>query len=475
MSIIKNANVYSKILLTIGALNFVPLFVLFFYPGEDLFRYVLSFTLPGTLLCLSGFLCARLFPQKAETIGEYETSLQKGSLPVLFAWGVGILSGALPFIIYGISVTESVFESTSGWTTTGITIFEDIESFPHIFLFHRAFLQYCGGLGLIFMLLLFAQGKQASLLFSAEGHNEKFTPSLKQTAHTIFAVYNIFLALGIFLYVIFGMDLFDAVCHTMSAISTAGFSNKTEGLAFFDNPGVEYVTVLLMLLGSTSFSVITFLGRLQFKKVIQDIEVKFMLFLVVIPFILWGFSRKNLLNIVSLFSTTGFADGNLYQAPAFEFVTIILLMLIGGSVGSTSGGIKILRVYLLFRITKESIRRKVVSPSRVLPRNYSKVSGFRKIDENTVYDTIGFIVTFFAIIVIGTIILILTENCTAKAAFFEFVSAFTNTGISSGLTNINANFGTLITIMVAMILGRLEMFIVFIGFYTLIVRKSQAK
>jgi trk system potassium uptake protein TrkH len=476
----KNANVYSKILIVIGALNFVPLFVLVF--AEFRMRYLISFLLPAVILLTLGLFFAKKYPQKPTKVGEYETALQKGSVPVLFAWTIGIISGAVPFFIGGqLNLLHSFFESTSGWTGTGLSIVRDVEAMPYIFLFHRSFMQYCGGLGLIFMLILFSQGKQASLLFDAEGHSEKFTPSIKQTVRMIFAIYNIFLSLGILLYVLSGMEIFDAICHGMSALSTAGFSTKNAGIAYYDSTAIDLITIGLMLVGATSFAVHSLLGRFKFKQILQITEFRFMLFIIVVftsvmSLNLWLNGYNNtiidaLFGVTSMFSTTGYGYINYYEMPAFSFMLMMLLMFIGGSVGSTSGGIKMLRVSLIFKITKESIRSKLTSPRRVLAVNYSKVGGRKDIDQKTISDTTGFIISYFSLIIIGTLLVIVTEDCTAKQAFYEMVSSFGNCGLSSGITNHATNYSTLIIEIFAMLLGRLEMFIVFIGIYTLITRR----
>ncbi|GHU52640.1 potassium transporter [Clostridia bacterium] len=482
MFIRHGTNVYWRILLIIGAATFVPLLVLCFYPQEYRLSDVLAFLLPSLFLLASGLLTAKFSTQKTNTVGEYETSLQKGSLPVLFAWVIAIIAGALPFIIGGkLEIIHALFESTSGWTTTGLSIFDDVEDLPHIYLFHRAFMQYCGGLGLILMLIVFSHGKQTSLLFDAEGHSDNFTPSIKRTGRTIFAVYNFFLAAGTLLYVLFGMDFFDAICFGMSSISTAGFTTKNEGIFYFDSIPIELTTVGLMLIGATSFAVLTLLASFDLKKIIKVTETRFMFFVMLIftPLIRLGstdlsnfgkYISDSLFIVVSTFSTTGYSLVDREISP-FSYILLLMLMLVGGSVGSTSGGIKMLRVYLLFRIAKENIRRKLVSPRRVLAVNYSKVDGVKNIDSNLISDTLGFIVTYFAILITGTLAIILTEGCSASDGFYEFLSAFGNVGFSSGITNYYSNNLTLIIEMFGMVLGRLEIFIVFIGIYTLINRK----
>lgn len=467
-------SIYGKLMLLIGALLLVPVLVLPFYPTEA--AHAVSFLLPSLLSICLGFAicCIKSHPESEK--GVWKSSLQSGSLPVLFAWCYGFLAGAVPFVVSGqLNFVHALFESVSGWTTTGLSVV-DVTAMPHIFLFHRSFMQYCGGLGFILMMLLLVGGKQAMSLFNAEGHPDRLMPSLKRTVQTIFAIYNGFLVLGTFLYTRFGMELFDAVCHTMSALSTAGFTTQANSIGTYGSYPIEVITIILMLIGSTNFAVLLLLTRFQFKKLLKVSELRFMfgLLAVFVPLValaLWraydmGIGQslhQSLFGIVTVFTTTGYSTMYYAAWPPFAVGIVMILMIIGGSIGSTAGGIKLLRTYLLLRIARTNIKKKL-SPSRyVTVQNYYRAQGKTPIDAPLITDTFTFVFCYIAVFIAGTLLITLTEECSLFDAMFEFASALGTVGISNGLTNASTTTGTLLIEMVGMALGRLEIYIVFIG------------
>lgn len=473
---IRRGSVYGKLTLLIGTLLAVPLLVIPFYPEE--IEYAASFVMPSLSTILLGFAACRIMPRSKNEIGEWQSPLQRGSLPVLFAWCYGFLAGALPFVFSGqLSFIHALFESVSGWTTTGLTVV-DVTSMPHIFLFHRSFMQYCGGLGFILMILMLVGGKHAVSLFNAEGHPDRLMPSIKRTVQTIFLIYNGFLVIGATFYTLFGMEIFDAICHTMSALSTAGFTTQANSIGTYGSYPIELITIILMLVGSTNFAVLLLLTRFQFKKILKVTELRFMLGLlaVFIPLVAFSLMREldmgigqsfhqSLFGIVTVFTTTGYSTMNYAAWPPFAIGLVMLLMIIGGSIGSTAGGIKLIRAYLLLKITRANIKKRL-SPSRhVTVQNYYRAQGKTPIDHELITDTLGFVFSYVAIFIVGTLLITLTEGCSLFDAMFEFASAFGTVGISNGLTNPSTGAGTLIVEMFGMVLGRLEIFVVLIGIH----------
>lgn len=275
-------------MILIGFLIMVPILTLPFYPDE--ISYAVSFIIPSFISIGIGLLiCSRKKSAEHEMAG-WQSSLQKSSLPVLFSWCFGIAAGAAPFVISGqMSIIHALFESVSGWTTTGLTV-ADVTVMPHIFLFHRSFMQYCGGLGFILVILLIIGGKQAMSLYDAEGHPDRLEPSLKRTVQTIVSIYIGFLTLGTLLYSIFGMSIFDAICHTMSALSTAGFSTQQNSIAEYNSFPIEIITIVLMLIGSVNFAVLLLLTKFKFSKIIKISELRFMFALIAVFLPLIAFS-----------------------------------------------------------------------------------------------------------------------------------------------------------------------------------------
>lgn len=473
---ISGSSYYGKLILLISILVAIPVIILPFYPEEAVYAPVFLITALCSLVF--GILVCIILPNQKESITEWQSPLQKGSLPVLFAWLYGILMGAIPFVIANkLSFIQALFESTSGWTTTGLAVI-DVTVTPKIFLFHRAFMQYSGGLGFIMMIIMLVEGKHAMHLYSAEGHPDKLMPNLKQTTRMIFLMYNGFLALGTLLYCIFGMPLFDAVCHTMSALSTAGFTTEANSIGSYNSLGIEIVSIVLMIIGSTNFAVLLLLVRKKFGQVMRISETRFLFVLLFISVPIIAFSlierggavgesfRQAVFGAVTTFSTTGYSTSNYSQWPPIALGLVFVLMIVGGGIGSTAGGIKLQRTYVLLRGTEESIHRRLLPARSVSAPHYHRASGRGNIDGAIILEYFGFVSCYMIILVVSTLILTFTASCSLGDAFFEFTSAFGTVGVSNGITNPDASIGTMIILMTGMLLGRLEIYIVFIGVYS---------
>ena len=470
-----NSN-YGKLILLVGLLVAVPLVVVPFFPEEA--QYIPAFIAPSLASVALGLAIYIFAPRKEKPMTEWLSPIQRGSIPVMLVWCFAFLMGAIPFVISGqMTFILSIFESVSGWTTTGLTV-ADVTAMPHIFLFHRSFMQYCGGLGFVIMIAMLVKGKQNMTLYSAEGHSDRIMPSLKKTARAIFLLYSCFLAAGSLAYRLFGMELFDAVCHTMSALSTAGFTTKAGSIGYYQSLPIEIVTIVLMLVGATNFAILLLFIKRKFRKIFRVSEVRFMIGLIIVftPFAAFSLMRSvgmgfgesiinALFGVVTTFTTTGYAIMNYSHWPQFALGLLMILMVIGGSGGSTAGGIKLFRTYLLIRITKENIKNRLSPQRRVSVPSYYRVQGKMFISDALVKSIVGFVVCYLAVLIAGTLLLTLASGCSLFDSMFEFASALGTVGISNGLTNAGASAGALIVLMAGMILGRLEVFIVFIGAY----------
>ena len=465
---------FGKLAILIGLLAAVPVIILPWYP-EDL-KYALSFLVPGSVSILFGLITCIFGKTDSEGSAGWRSQAGQSSLTILFAWTWGPLVGALPFI-FGkqLTVLQALYEALSGWTTTGLSVM-DVPSIPMIFLFYRSFMQYCGGLGFIVMMMLITTNKQSMILYSAEGHPDKIMPNIKKTAQMIFVIYNVCLILGSISCRIAGMTWFESICHCMCTLSTGGFSTKLNYIGEYHSFAIEIITIILMLIGTTNFVALLLLARRKFRSFFSISDVKFHLILLAI-FIpptavllshaadigLVGGFRESAFVIISALSTTGYPIRNLTEWPAFGIGILILMMVIGGEIGSTSGGIKLSRVYLLFRISAVQIRKKLSPSSNVESLNYVKASGKMPIDQDLAGDTISYVIIYLAVFVIGSLLMTVTADCTLTEAMFDFASALSNVGLSVGITGPGTNAPTLIVEMIGMILGRLEIFIVVIG------------
>lgn len=467
-----------KLILLIGILLAVPLLVLPFYPEEAI--YAPAFLIPAGCSVLTGLGIGFLSDHKKEE-KDYRGHLYASSMTVLSAWGCGILAGASPFLLAGqLGVVQALFEAVSGWTTTGLSVV-DVAETSHIFLFHRSFMQFCGGLGFVMMMIIFIQERESMNLYNAEGHPDRLLPSLGKTARAISLMYCGFLAAGTLAYVLAGMPVFDSINHAMCALSTGGFSTKADSIGAYNSIVVETMTNILMLLGTTNFAVLLLLVQGKFKKVWQVSEVRFLfaVLAVSVPLAAWSLHqlmfpgnikesfRQAGFNMIAALSTTGFSTMGYQGWPQASIGIMILLMLIGGGIGSTAGGLKLTRVYILMRMAAENMKERVSSGRRISAPFYRNAQGRQPLDDRLFRQTGSFAVTYLLLFITGSLLLTVTAGCGLSEAMFEFASALGTVGLSIGVTGPETNNATLLVEMAGMLLGRLEIFIVPIGFYCL--------
>ena len=471
---ISDSSSIGKLMLLIGTFVITPLITLIWYPEDT--KYTMCFLIPGTISIVLGLLICIFGKKDTDRATDWRSNMGRSSLTVLFAWSWGVIMGALPFKISGqLTVIQSLFEAVSGWTTTGLSVITVTET-PTIYLFHRSFMQYCGGLGFIMMMIMFISNKQSMTLYNAEGHPDKIMPNIKKTAQAIFVIYNSCLVLGTIAYRIAGMPWFDGICHSMCSLSTGGFSTKLNSIGEYNSLPIEIITIILMIIGTTNFAALLLLVKGKIKSFFKVSEVKFMFILLAVAIPPTAFSladglgislgegfRRSAFDVVSAMSTTGYSTMSYSEWPQFAIGVLILMMIIGGGIGSTAGGIKISRVYLLIRIAAMNIKKRLSPWSNVENHHYIKAQGRTPIDEDLIDDTTGFFLSYLAVFITGSMAITLTAKCTLIEAMFDFSSSLSTVGLSIGITNPSTNNATLIVEMIGMFMGRLEIFIVLIG------------
>ena len=446
-----------------GVILLVPLFIIPFYPAEaDLFR---AFVIPGIVSVIAGLMIYR-----------YGKQIKNGSRIVVFSWFYGIILAAIPFYMYGdITPVQALFESVSGFTTTGLSVL-DVEKLPHIYLFYRAFLQYVGGLGFVMTMLLFIQGKDSAVLYQEEGHPDRLMPDIGKTAKVIGVMYVSFLIAGTLLYTVAGMPFFDSILHAMCALSTGGFSNRMDSIGYYNSLPIECVTVFLMLIGTTNFSLLLLLLKGRFRDFMKSSEIRFLvvLLLITVPvmtlFLMHGGKnfgeglRLSIFNAVSALSTSGYATCSYSEWPETAVAVMIILMVIGGGLGSTAGGIKLARVCILMKNLARNIRKKLLPDRTVLLAHYHRgtereLLGKEQIDEASTYAG-----CYIIIFIVGTLLLTFFSGCTLLQGAFEFASSLGTVGLSIGVTGPDTSVVCLLIEIAGMILGRLEIFVILKAF-----------
>ncbi len=469
----------------IGIICLVPLAILPFYPDEAI--YLPSFLIPSLLSIIAGIgiwlYCQRIKKQKGTLRfpeGKPEV-LRRSALIVVMTWLWAILIGSLPFYMGGqLRVVQSLFESVSGWTTTGLSAM-DVTQAPAVFLFHRSFMQYCGGLGFVMMMVILTSGRQDMLLFESEGHPDQLMPSLKKTARTVFCLFAVFLILGTIALALCGMSLFDAINHAMCSLSTGGFSTRSGSIGEYSSFPVDFVTIVLMLIGTTNFAVLLLLARGKIRQITRVSEVRLMfgLLALCIPLLAlilkyqMGFSwlksfQSALFDCVSALSTAGFSSMSYSQWPSAAILILIVLMLIGGGMGSTAGGIKLMRIYLSSKAIWSSTRKQIEDSDEIANIVYTRAQGTVIASKQLIRSVLNYIGLYLLVLVIGTLLICMFSNASLTESFFDFSSSLGTVGLSMGFTGPHTADSVLVVEMAGMLLGRLEIIIFFKGAYALL-------
>lgn len=455
------------IMILAGIITMLPLLTLVFYPQE--IGEAGYFIAPGVVSILIGYLLSMALRGKEK--GNLERNQEM--IIVTGTWMIAITVTAMPFVLTGhYSFTQAVFETTSGLSTTGLSVV-DVAGTPHIFLIHRSVLLFFGGIGLVLVMTSVLSDVYGMRLYNAEGHADRLLPNLIESARLIIGIYSGYILGGALLYMVFGMSLFDALNHSIAAVSTGGFSTRPESIGYYDSTAIELVTIILMLLGSTNFFVHLLLLRGKFRAYLSHCETRVTFFLLaafvpVMVVLMMGTMyhhvgegfRAALFQAVSALTTTGFqtVDSFTGWSSALKLL-MILLMLAGGSAGSTAGGLKAYRIAVLFKeiwwkFTGDiSSKRTVLSEKIVKYGSAEVMTGEEKNQVNT------FAFCYMLIFLAGTFIFTL-YGYSVEDSMFEFASALSTVGLSVGITSYDASPVIHWTATAGMFLGRLEVFAV---------------
>ncbi len=447
------------ILEILGILAFIPIIISLIY-GEGLH---FPFIITGIISFAIGSILSKRFEKE---------DLDLGSAMVVAALSFIVVSliGSIPYL-YFLNPLDSVFESVSGFTTTGLTVIQP-EGYPLSLLFWRSFTQWIGGIGIviIFILLIASPGISSYHLYRAEGKAEKIEAGIKHTVKKMFKVYGFYTVLGIILLCLAGMPLFDSLLTTFTSVSTGGFSPKNASIGAYGNPWIELVIIILMIIGGTSFFVHSriFSGPLKealkktktrVVKYLKNPETKLFWCIMVVFFILITLTlmpqqdaiRHGIFHSVSALTTTGYTTFAITPSGSVLFF-LIILMVIGGYAGSTAGGLKLVR----FGIAGKSIAwlaKKISLPfEAIIPFRFGK----RVIKESELTIISLFVAIYIMLLVVSSIIFILL-GYPPLTSFFEVASAQGTVGLS--VINMAAlHWLGKIVLMINMLLGRLEIF-----------------
>ncbi|KRO55237.1 MAG: potassium transporter TrkH [Pelagibacteraceae bacterium BACL5 MAG-120705-bin12] len=455
----------------LGASMFLPIIIQLIYSEIDssFFGASIITIVFGTLFFLSNL------------DHDKKLNLQQAFLLTALSWLSIAIFGSLPFIFsnLNLSFTDSFFESMSGITTTGSTILSNLEITPKSILLWRAILQWLGGIGIIVMAItlmpIMNVGGMQLFKISSNDSSEKILPKSKEIALRLIYIYSSLTILCAFTYWIFGMSIFDSLTHSMTTIATGGFSNYNESIGYFNSIPIEIASMLFIILGSLPF--IVYIKFINGNKRIftSDIQIRTFIKIILIAIIILSIYlifydgtkfnlRSIFFNVISILTGTGYVNAEFDGWGSFALVLFLALMFIGGCAGSTTCGIKIFRIQILYLFISNQLK-KIIYPKGVFVMKYDK----NVIDNKFISSIISFIYLYFVIFFILAALLSLTG--------LDFVTAISGaaTSISNvgpGLGNIigpNGNFSTLPDISkwiltIGMILGRLELFAILVLF-----------
>lgn len=417
---------------------------------------------------------------------ENHIGKREGFFIVAFAWILFSLFGMLPFILSGSipSVTDSFFETMSGFTTTGASILSNIDSLPHGILFWRSLIQWLGGMGIIVFTLavlpMFSSG--GIQLFNAEVPgltHDKIRPRIQHTAKRLWVIYfAVTMICAAFLW-LGPMNLFDAICHSFTTLATGGYSTKQASIAYWDSAYIEYVLIFFMFIAGTNFTLVYFLLTGKGERFGKDEEFRWYLSIVVIFTLLtagafWFTNqasdpestfRASLFHVTTIFTTTGFAGINAnYVAwgPIFWVLTLII-MAMGASAGSTSGGIKVIRIMVLLKNTVNELYRQI-HPKAIVPVRINR----HVLSFDLVSKVLAFIFVYILLTIIS-ILLLVTLGLDFNTAIGSALTCISNVGPGLGETGPAGNFAIVPPIgkwflSFLMMVGRLELFTVLLLF-----------
>ncbi len=459
---------YKTVFFTLGILQiilgvsmFIPIIAQFIYSEIDSSFFGASIV---TIIFGSLFFLSNLDHDK-------KLNLQQAFLLTALSWLSIAIFGSLPFIFSSmeLSITDAFFESMSGITTTGSTIISNLENTPKGILLWRAILQWLGGIGIIVMAItlmpIMNVGGMQLFKISSNDSSEKILPKSKEIALRLIYIYSGLTALCALSYWIFGMGKFDSLTHSMTTIATGGFSNYNQSIGYFDSVPIEISSMIFIILGSIPF--IAYIKFINGNKRIflNDIQIRTFIKIIIISNNNGNFSLRSIFfNTISILTGTGYVNAEFDGWGSFPITIFLALMFIGGCAGSTTCGIKIFRIQILYLFILNQLK-KIIYPKGIFVIKYDQGS----VDDKFIASIISFIYFYFVIFFILAALLSLTG--------LDFITAIS--GAATSISNVGPGLGPIIgpngdfsalpdiskwILTLGMILGRLELFAILVLF-----------
>ncbi|OEC86247.1 MULTISPECIES: TrkH family potassium uptake protein [Methanobacterium] len=451
----------------LGAAMLVPILVSLIYNEP---RYIVPFLSSAAISAVIGFTFVKLFKT------EIKMTIKSAMVFSTAIWLIACALGALPYFFSGdLSYLNAYFEAMSGFTTTGFSMFSNIDAISYTINFWRAFTQWIGGLGIIFLLLAIfrSTGADVMRLYFAEGREERLRPSIKQSTRVVVYMYVSFTAIAIALYLAAGMHVFDSIFHAFTTLSTGGFGMHNTSLLFYNSIWIEIAAMIIMILGATNYALLYTILKGNWREYFRDIETKVAFSLIVVSTILVTFVLYNnhvygnslllnfrfaLFQMVSAISTTGlqtaFYPDILSQWIGLGTFLLTIIMIIGAGSLSTGGGIKWLRLGVLLKGISWQVKSFILPGKAVMAKKVHHVTELQ-ITDDVLRITSAFVFTYLVIYIISVIITLIYYSDISRV-IFEVASALSNVGLSSGIMTPDSPVLVKIVFIIDFWMGRLE-------------------
>lgn len=455
-------------ILGIEALLMIPsLLIAIYYGQSDIKAFIICILFTGII----GLIMSKM------RVKNNKIKTKEGLAITTFAWIFVSFFGCLPFIVSGSipNLADAFFETVSGFTTTGSTILTNVEILPKGILFWRSFTVWVGGMGiLVFTLAIIPTlGVSGFQMFKAESPGpvkDRIVPKIKETSKILYTIYGIITIVEIILLMFGGMSFYDACLHTFASVGTGGFSNRNASVGYYNSSYIHNVISIFMILCGVNFSLYFALYKRKWRDVLKNEELRFYLGTVFVSVVLIALNllstsytnvgiafRDSLFQTSAIVTTTGFSTVNFDLWPTFSKAILFLLMFLGGSAGSTAGGIKASRIVVLLKLIKRQIV-KMFHPRAIVP---VKLDG-KTLSSDTISSITSFFVLYLCIFVVATIVISL-EGIDLESAASAVATTLGNVGPGFNLVGPAQNFslfsdlGTFF-LSILMLLGRLELF-----------------
>lgn len=454
----------SCIIILVGLFMIIPILNAIIL--NDSYKYLFSFVLSSIICLVFGFI---IFSKTGHR-KNINISLKASLFFVMLVWLVTALFSALPFIISGdLSFIDAYFESMSGITSTGFTLYES-SVLPYSIAIWRCFLQWFGGLGIIFLLLVVSPSNSSlKQLYLAEGKTEQINPNISHNAINFVKIYVILTVIGIMLYLLTGLSLFDAICYSFTALGTGGFSVNPTNLDNFFNPAIQLVTILLMIMGGTNFLIHYRIMKRDFSKLTKDIELRAFFLILLLTTVIIALNlyfegyydqniitilRHSLFQVTSVLTSTGFSSTDINLWTPFSCQILILLMFVGGCVCSTAGGIKVYNIVIMFKSIWWEVKRLILPKNVVIKKKVFHDKQYRDISENSITIIQVFIMLYILLFLISTVIVLMYCQ-DFQLAYSVVAASIGNTGLAPSYINSGIPVIVKITLIIDFWAGRI--------------------